>query len=228
MTKSELDTWRKRSPWYIFTTGLALYFVVTAKNFETAKLLNELIVPIIAAVATYFYVGLGIRKYAWDREMRAHVGKQINETLLQMIPTDLKITAEEKTKLAERERNRKLTGVFWEAIDGNEILRSHKEHFYSNGSFYSLSIDVFIIGLILAAVYSVTGLLKHNRELFYLGIWLAGLGLMSRMFVTPQVRRVHLELSREQLDYLQRERSEFVSARFRSIVADWRSGRANN
>src|SRR5437868_869735 len=96
MTKSELDTWRKRAPWFIFTIGLAPYFVVTAKDFEAAKLLTELIVSFIAAVATYFYVGIGIRSSMWKREMDAYVGKQIREALLDMVPKNLKITAEER------------------------------------------------------------------------------------------------------------------------------------
>ena len=223
MTKSELDTWRKRAPWFIFTIGLAPYFIITAKDFEAAKRLTELIVPFIAAVATYFYVGLGIRSSMWKREMDAHVGKQIREALLDMVPKDLKVTAEERTELAEREVYRKLTGVFWEAVEDNEMLRSHKEHFYSNGSIYSTSLDVFIIGFILAAVYAIASALGPNSELLYLAMWCAAIGLGSRMFVTRHSRKVHLDLSNEQLDFLRRERGDFVSDRFRSIVIGWRS-----
>ena len=223
MTKSELDSSRKRVPLYVFTVGLSLYFIVTAKDLELAKLKNEIIVPFIAAIATYFYVGLGIRKYLWKREMEAHLGKQIRAELLKMIPADLGVSAEEEAKLGEQEIYKELTGVFWEAIDRDEELKAHKEHFYSEGIIYSTSIDIFVIGLVLAVVYLVASLLTERPPVMYLAVAIGVIALLSRILVTPSSRRRHLRLSEEQLDKLRRNQSDFVSKRFRDIVRGWRA-----
>ncbi len=226
MTKSELDSWRKRAPWFIFTIGLSLYFiVVNGASLESAKSKNDLLGAVIAATTTFFYVGLGIRNYLWKREMNAHVGNQIREALLQMIPADLGVTEEEKKALAEREVYKNLTGVFWEAVDNDEQLRSHKEHFYSNGITYSTSIDVFIIGLILGFAYIAAALIMGAMQLLLLGGWCIAIALLSRSIVTPMSRKRHLDLSAEQLELLRRRQSEFVSTRFRQIVRGWRSQR---
>jgi hypothetical protein len=220
MTQSDLDNWRKRAPFVIFTIGLSLYFVVSGKDLELAK---QAIIPSIGAIAAFFYVGLDIHTYLWKRELQKHVGRQIKKAVLDMIPPDLHVTAEERQALAEREVYKTLNGVFWEAVDGDEALRLQKEHFYSNGVVYSTSIDVLTIGLLLAAISGVASLLTQRKELLSFAILCSTIAVASRLLVTRSRRKRHLELSVEQLDLLRRRQGDFIAKRFREIVRSWRS-----
>jgi Flp pilus assembly protein TadB len=222
MTKSDLFTWRKRAPVFIFGACLLPWFVSNAKNLEEAKLISELLLPIVAVIAGFFYVGLDVSRSRWKSEQEAHVGKQIREALIDMVPKDLGVTESEKKALAEREVFRDLTGVFWEAVDKNESLRSLKEHFFSNGIVYSVSIDVYIICSFFAFLYAVASLLTRRPEYAYVAVLCVIVALLSRFWVTPTKRKRHLELSAEQLELLRREQSDFVSKRFREIVIGWR------
>ncbi|MBZ5686460.1 MAG: hypothetical protein LAP86_15635 [Acidobacteriia bacterium] len=198
------------------------WVVLNAKNLDEAKLLSELVLPVIAVIAGFFYVGLDISRSRWKSEQEAHVGKQIREALIDMVPKDLGVTESEKKALAEREVFRDLTGVFWEAVDGNQSLRSLKEHFFSNGIVYSISIDVYLICGFFAFLYAVASLLTRRPEFAYVAILCVSVALLSRFWVTPTKRKRHLELSAEQLELLRREQSDFVSRRFRDIIIGWR------
>jgi hypothetical protein len=225
MTHGELDAWRKRVPWFIFALCILPWFFIKSTTLAEAKLYSETVVPIVAIIATYFYVGSDFRRRLWKKEIDAHVGEQIRAALLDMVPKDLAVTDHEKQALLEREIFRELTGVFWEAIGRNDILLSHKEHFYSNGIVYSTSIDVFLICGSAALVYVVASLPTHNLEFLQVGALFAAIALGSRLFVTPRRRARHLALSAEQLDLLRREESDFVSKRFREIIASGRRAR---
>jgi len=225
MTHGDLDTWRKRVPWFIFFLCVLPWFWINSKSLEEAKVRIEIFVPIAAMVATYFYVGSDFRRSRWKKEIDAHVGKQIRVALLGMVPGDLAVTDGEKQELLNREVFRELTGVFWEAIDQSPVLRSHKEHFYSNGIIYSTSIDVFIICSLAGTGYWVASLVMRKADLAYVGGFFILVALASAVFVTPRRRARHLALSAEQLDLLRREQSEFVSNRFRQIIVGWRTKR---
>jgi hypothetical protein len=198
---------------------------MNSKDLAEAKLYSETLVPIAALVFTYFYTGSDFRRSRWKREIDAHVGKQIRDELLNMVPKDLAITESEKQGLLEKEIFRELTGVFWEAVDRSDRLRAHKEHFYSNGIVYSTSIDVFLICGSSGFVYAVASVLKRNTQLAYIAASFIVIALASRALVTPRRRSRHLALSTEQLDLLRREQSEFVSTRFREIIVGWRRDR---
>lgn len=225
MTLSELEAWRKRVPWFIISLCILPWFVSNSKDLAQAKLYSETLVPIAALVATFFYSGSDFRRSLWKREIDMHVGNQIRDALLSMVPKDLEITESEKQDLLQKEIFRELTGVFWEAVDRSERLRAHKEHFYSNGIVYSTSIDVFLIGGLAGFVYAVTSLFKRNADLAYVAAFFVAIALASRIIVTPRRRKRHLALSAEQLDLLRREQSEFVSSRFREIIVGWRRDR---
>jgi hypothetical protein len=225
MTLSDLNAWRKRVPWFIFALCILPWFWIKSKSLGETKLYSETIVPVAAVVATYFYVGSDFRRSLWKREIDAHVGKQIRQALLDMVPPDLAVTERERQDLLQREVFRELTGVFWEAIDRSELLRSHKEYFYSNGIVYSTSIDVFVICGLAGFVYGVAFLIMGKPDLAYVSALSVAIALASRAFVTPRTRARHLALSAEQLDLLRREQSGFVSNRFREIIAGWRRQR---
>jgi hypothetical protein len=222
MTLSELETWRKRVPWFIFSLCVLPWFFINSQNFAEAKLYSETLVPIAALVATYFYTGSDFRRSMWKREIDEHVGKQIRDALLSMVPKDLAIIESEKQDLLQKEIFRELTGVFWEAVDRSDRLRAHKEHFYSNGIVYSTSIDVFLIGGFAGFVYAVASLVTRKIDLAYVAALFITIALASRILVTPRRRARHLALSAEQLELLGREQSEFVSSRFREIIVGWR------
>jgi hypothetical protein len=227
MTHAELDKWRKYVPFALFGLCIFPWFLFRSKSLAEAKLANELIVPILAMVAAFFYVGLDLRRPYWKREVEAHVGKQIREALLDMIPKDLAVTEGERQNL-KGEVFRELTGVFWEAIDGSEALKSHKEHFYSNGIVYSTSLDVYLICSFAGLIYAVMSLVSANVSLAYVSAALIIVALVSRVWITPRRRAIHMALSREQLDFLRREQSDFVCDRFREIVTSWRLKRLHS
>src|SRR5271157_433528 len=224
MTHSDLDKWRKYVPFAIIASCILPWFWVRSGSLADAKLANEIVVPAVALVAAFFYVGSDFRRSCWKREIDAHVGKQIRDGLLDLIPKDLAVSENERHDL-QGEVFKELTGVFWEAIDGNEVLRSHKEHFYSNGIVYSTSIDVFLICGLAGLIYAVMSLVFAEVNFALVGAVLIAIAVGSRILVTPRKRARHMELSREQLDLLRRQRGDFVSNRFREIVATWRSER---
>jgi hypothetical protein len=224
MTHSDLDKSRKYVPLVIFGLRILPWFIVRSKNLTDVKLANELIVPALALVAAYFCVGSDLRRSRWKAEIDAHVGRQIRDGILSLVPKDLAVSAAERHEL-QGQVFKELTGVFWEAIDASDVLRSHKEHFYSNGIVYSTSIDVYLICGFAGFIYAGISLLGREVRFAYVAAILIVLALASRALITPRRRAIHMELSREQLDLLVREKGDFVANRFREIVAKWRRAR---
>src|ERR1039457_3025159 len=204
MTHGELDAWRKRVPWFIFALCILPWFFIKSTTLAEAKLYSETVVPIVAIIATYFYVGSDFRRRLWKKEIDAHVGEQIRAALLDMVPKDLAVTDHEKQALLEREIFRELTGVFWEAIGRNDILLSHKEHFYSNGIVYSTSIDVFLICGLSGFCYALGAVVLSDVSQAYAAAALILISVVSRAFAIPRARQHHMTLSSEQLDLLRR------------------------
>jgi hypothetical protein len=93
---------------------------------------------------------------------------------------------------------------------------------------YSTSIDIYILGVLIALPYAVASLLMFRSDFSYVAASFIAIALASRAIVTPSRRKRHLELSEEQLDFLRRERSDFVSKRFRDIIVGWRSKGVGN
>lgn len=226
MTLGDLQKSRKTVPYFIFVACLLPWFLVRSKSLTAADLPVKIIVPAVALACAFFYVTLDLRRSRWREEMDAYVGKQIRAALLDMVPRDLDVTEDEKSELAKSEVYRELTGVFWEAVDRNEVLKSHKEHFYSNGIVYSTSIDVFLICGFAGFCYAAAALVLADVSQTYVAAFLIAAALVSRVLAIPRARQQHMILSTEQLDLLHREESDFVSQRFREIVLGWRRARA--
>jgi hypothetical protein len=224
MTLSDLNKYRKYIPFALFSLCILPWFAVRSKTTADVKAACDVIIPALAFIAAFVYVGGDLGKARWKAEKEAYVGKQIREKLLAMIPADLAVTRDEARAL-EGEVFKELSGVFWEAIEGSEILKSQKEHFYSNGIVYSTSIDVFVICSFSGFVYAVIAVISKNVVFAYVAFGLVALALISKWFVTPVKRARHLALSQEQLELLERERGDFVSTRFREIVTNWRKER---
>jgi hypothetical protein len=225
MTLSDVDTWRKRVPWFIVVICLLPWFLIKSRSLDETRFYSEIIVPAIALIVTYFYVGSDFRTSEWKKEIEDHVGNQIRQALVAMVPQALAVTESETRELLKKEIFKELTGVFWEAIDRSEKLRALKEHFYSNGIVYSTSIDVFLICGLAGLVYAVAALMTRNPDLAYVGAFSIAIALASRILVTPRKRERHLALSAEQLELLIREQPDFVSNRFREIILGWRRKR---
>jgi hypothetical protein len=225
MTLSELDRWRKYVPVAIFGACALPWFLVRSGSLADADLANKLIVPVVALVAAYFYVGSGLSKWLWNRENERHVGKQIRDFLLGLIPRDLAISDKERNEL-RGQVYKTLSGVFGDAIDGNGALKALKERFYSNGIVYSTSLDVYVICSLVGSFYIVMSLLFAEIRFAYVSAGLIAIALASRWIVTPRTRSRHMQRSLEQLELLRRVRGDFVSERFREIVSAWRDQRA--
>jgi hypothetical protein len=226
MTLSELHKARWAFPYFIFLLCVLPLFVLPSKSLADADIRVKIIASALALLLCGAYVGLGLRKARWKQEMNKYVGKQIRARLLDMIPKDLEVTADERLQLAGSEVYKDLTGVFWEAIDRNQVLRSHKEHFYSNGTIYSTSIDVFLICGFAGFCYAITAVLLSDNSVAYTAAVSILIAVVSGAFAIPRARREHLKLSAEQLDLRGREESDFVSKRYREIVLGWRQARA--
>lgn len=226
MTLGDLQSWRKKVPFFIFTFCLLPWFVIKSPALAQAEAPLKIIVPVLAELAAYFYVTLDLRRPRWKREVDTYVGSQIRTGLLDMLPNDLGVSEGERRDLAQREIFKTLTGVFWEAVDRNPVLVSHKEHFYSNGLEYTTSLDVYLICGFSGFCYAVVSLVFGDIRQAVVAAALIAVALASRLLVIPHARRSHLSLSAEQLDLLRREEGKFVSERFREIVTRWRRDRA--
>lgn len=222
MTYSELGRWRKVAPYVISGICILPWFVVRSGSLAGAKPADDVIVPLLALVVAYLYTGLGLRRPLWKSEIEAHVGKQIREAVVDMLPADLAVSENERKELLDREIFGQLTGVFWEVVDSDEVLRSQKEHFYSNGILYSTSIDVFLICGFAGLLYECAALAWWRAELAYVGASFIALAVISIAFVMPSRRKRHMALSAEQLRLLRRQHSDFIADRFRQIVVNWR------
>jgi len=225
MSSDDLDKYRKYAPFFIFELCAAPWFLVNSKSLADAKTASDVLAPIIAAVAAFFYVGLGLGRRVWTREIDNHVGQQIRNGILGMIPDDLSVTEDEKRSLSG-EVLKELTGIFWEVVDQSNLLVSEKGHFYSNGLVYSLSIDVFLIGCFTGLVYWVACIVTGTAGFAFAGGILILIGILSRAFVTPARRAKHLSLSKQQLDVIKRNESQRVADRIRELVLGWRKDKA--
>ena len=223
MTKSDLEKWRFRAPYVILSNAaIPLVMAFVSDMDERAKMIQLIVVPVSFGIA-FVYSMMRCRDRKWYRELNQHVAALIRSELLALIPAELQVTDAEKRKLSEKEIWKKLTGVFWEAIDSDAELREHKQHFYANGVFYTSAIDLYILLPLISLVY--IGLWLYRQELLFI-IWAAACAvgaLLGRMLFLPSRRKRHLELSREQLDLLKRKKRGFISDRFSEIVTQWRT-----
>lgn len=224
MTLNELHKWRRLASYVILTTCILPYFWLTSQNLGRAKILSELIGPALALMGAFFYIGFGLGRWMWKREMHGHVGKQIRSSLMAMVPPDLGVTEEERRAL-DGEAFKELTGLFWEAVGQSNTLVSQKEHFYSNGFVYSTSIDVFLICGFAGLSYWAACLMTRNALFAYVGGFFVLISILSLLIVLPLARARHMTLSAQQLDLMRREQRDFIGARFRQTILEWRRER---
>lgn len=69
MTRSDLQDWRKRVPFFIFGICVLPWFLFRSVTHEDVKFFYEILAPAIALIAAFFYVGLDIRGDRWSREV---------------------------------------------------------------------------------------------------------------------------------------------------------------
>jgi hypothetical protein len=222
MTKEGLEKFRFITP--IVIASAAATPAVFNLNLGDKALDNWLkyLVPLSGGIIGALYSFFGIRLKHWRREMEDYVGKQIRTAFISMLPENLAVTPEEKLELFEKAVWRKLTGVFWETIDGDAYLISLKPHFYANGAFYTGAIDGYIIMTFFSLVYLILWFAGFGIiHLFFSAICIL-LALVSRFVLLPMKRKIHLELSSEQLETIRNNRLEYIQDKFREIIQDWR------
>jgi len=221
MTLNSLQSWRKALPFFIAIVCI-IPLLVHSGGLESVPLRYTLTAIAMGLTVPFFYVTLKIREPRWNREQEEHVRSQIRSSLIKLIPGDLKVTAEEKKQLESAEIYKSLSGVFWDTVNQDQLLRAQKEQFYSNGLDYSTAIDVFLLLRFFGICYLGISLLLGDSVLFLWGTALVAVALVARWIAVPRARRRHLELSIEQLDLLKRQKGGCVSERFREIVVEWR------
>jgi hypothetical protein len=180
------------------------------------------ILPVIAGAIGLLYSGFHLRDWLWVEEKRHWVVEQIRQEFLKMIPDDLEVTPEERTKLAQEEIYKELTGVFWEAIDSYPELVAQKQFFYQNGFMYTGAIDLALILPVFATVYYAAFVFGFGKVHSFFATGCLFIALLASCFGVPNFRRRHLAFSSEQLDLIHRRRREFVEQRFREIITEWR------
>jgi hypothetical protein len=224
MTKSDLDKWRFRVPFIIVSSTIIPFFIcVIIKDADLEVKIIQYVITPASFIFAFFYSAMKLRKYCWYRELNKYVGAQIKDELIKLVPADLKCSDEEKLKLKEKEIWQKLYGVFWEAIDSEPNLVKNKEHFYANGALYTTSIDVYIILLFFGLIYILLYFIIANALLLLFGVLCLIVALLSKCLALPSCRRHHLELSSEQLNYLRRNKKDFIANKFRQIIQEWRA-----
>jgi len=226
MTKSDLEKWRFRTPFFIVSTAVIPIVIVLFGNPDAETRIIQFLVLPVSWLFAFFYSAMKLRDKKWHRELDQHVGAQIRAELLPLIPDSLGVTEEEKERLKKWEIFKKLTGVFWEAIDSDDELVRQKEHFYANGVYYTAAIDLYIISPGMSLIYFCVWLLTGDALLVIGGFLCLLVAPLSRIVLLPRIRQHHLDLSNEQLDQVKRKKRDFISDRFRSIVIEWRAEKA--
>jgi pimeloyl-ACP methyl ester carboxylesterase len=227
MTLRDLQSKRKRIPWIISLTCILPWFCIRPTDLEQAGLLGVLALVGPAVVTAFLYVIANIREPRWRREMDGRLGTQIKNALIALAPADLQITDVERSELLNSEIYKKLTGIFWEAVDQSELLVAQKEHFYSNGFLYSTALDAFLLLRFYGVCYAIASIFLGDPRIFLVSLCLMCLAFVIRWIGMSRARQQHLELSREQLELLVRDKGDFVASRFRDIVQGWRASQAN-
>lgn len=225
MTKSNLEKWRFCVPFLVVSAAVLPIVVLLVNDPDVeAKVIKFAVLP-VCWLAAYFYSAMKLRNTCWFRELNAHVTDQIRTELIKLVPSDLEVTQKEEAKLREKEIWKKLTGVFWEAVDSDTELIRHKEHFYANGILYTTAIDLYIILTLVSMIYLALYWYLRDSLFFVAVLVCVVVALLSRFLVLPRCRKRHLELSSEQLDLLKRKKKDFIRDRFREIVVEWRKER---
>jgi PGAP1-like protein len=222
MTLNTLQFWRKAVPFLIAIVCVSPWPLIHAGGFGSIEYEDWIIAISVALLTAFFYVALKMREPRWNRENEEYVRTQIRESLITLIPEDLDITSDERDQLASAEIYKELSGVFWDTINQTEVLRSQKEHFYSNGLEYTTVLDLFLLFRFFGVCYLCASLAIGDAGFFFVGLLLICIALFARWFAIPRVRKHHLDLSNEQLELLKREKGDYVSSRFRRIVLGWR------
>lgn len=224
MTLSDLKKYRLAAPHFVAFVGLIPCFSLSSFSKRMAGLETTLLLTVSAALVAVLYAATRLGKRAWNKEIAEHIGPQIRRRLLALIPQDLAVSEEERLVLSSRDVFKKLTGVFWEAIDADAQLAKHKEHFYSNGLLYSGAIDAAYVMTLLSAGYLVSYWWTDRFAWYLSACACIALASLSQWRLLPYYREEHKKLSREQLDLLELNQRAFVQDRFRAIVTRRRSG----
>jgi hypothetical protein len=129
MTLDSLQSRRKALP-FLIAIACILPLLVHSGGLQPVLLRYSLAALAIGLTVPFFYVTLKLREPRWNREQEEHVRAQIRSSLITLIPKDLNVTAEEKNQLESAEIYKTLSGVFWDTINQDELLRAQKEQFY--------------------------------------------------------------------------------------------------
>lgn len=217
MTLNALEFWRKAVPFIISFVCLVPWMALRAQSTAECALIG-----VLALAAGFLYMILGLREPMWQREKNRYVNAQIRDNLITLIPENVQVTAEERQQLANSQILGDLGGIFWSTIDQNELLRSHKQHFYSNGFAYTTALDGLLLCWFFAFFYVAGWLILNDPRLLICGAALAVVSALCLWWGLPARRQHHLALSCEQLNLLREQQGDVIGDRFRKIVLGWR------
>ncbi len=111
------------------------------------------------------------------------------------------ITSSQKSEMRS---GRVLIQIFYDLIDNNQSLQQKAKNVYFNGIFWSSVADYRALSLLFAVIYFIGWFLCRNREHYI--IMCAALlitYIIATIVLLPIVTNRHINLSNEQLEYIQ-------------------------
>ena len=104
--------------------------------------------------------------------------------------------------IIELKSNRTLLHIFYNFIDNDQSLKEKAKNVYYNGLFLSSSADVAILSLLSSPIAIILFLVNKTIYHLYLSIIFTIIFFISRFVILPILKKTHIDLSNEQLEYI--------------------------
>jgi len=176
----------------------------------STKALADAAGVVILGVLYYIF---GIRDRFW-RKWLSQVNEQIRNTLLGMCP-DKQIQA----KTDKLRSDRTLMHMFYRFIDIDPTLQEKAKRVRFNGLIWTSVIDAWAISLFGSAAYLATYLLVDRIHLALIGLGLVAASGFCRSILIPRLTKQHLDLSKEQLEFIELHYRQDVCSELRRIAS---------
>jgi len=221
MNLEDLRTYRRRAPGVLIVLG-ALPLVAYFTEIDPRENLADSTVAVVATLfCSHLYTALRMRNKVWRWELDAHVGAQIEKSILSLAPASLEMSDPEREFVRSNVRGR-TSGIFWQAIDRDERMRDKKSFFYENGQDYTTAVDLLLIAGFYVPVGVIFFIATQNTRFLWCVFVYVAIALFSALVLLPAARREHIKLSKEQLSEVKQFQAPFVAERIAQLVDQFR------
>lgn len=184
----------------IMLEGIPLYQLTTGEQITLFQG-YENAVAVVGAVLAYVIgslYNLFNSRSVFNRSSHEKITMNIKKRVLQIGRTR-PLSDAERTELLE---GRKLLDVFYNLIDSNESLKERARLVRNNGLIWSTCADLTVVGTCFACLYLPAGLLYFYPPFLKWGMGAAAVALLSGLLLHPLAEKRHIELSNDQLDFI--------------------------